>query len=129
RVPTNLGARAQSAMRESGRLAIALKEADIDEDLRHFERVLAPGPYVVISVEDNGGLLAHDAQMALFESFLPVKELPGDTGAILSRGYEAVRQWAGDISIESTQTGTRISIILPHRGLKPIAAVTGAEAS
>src|SRR5260221_7323178 len=34
----------------------------------HFERVLAPGPYVVISVEDSGGLLAHDAQMALFES-------------------------------------------------------------
>jgi PAS domain S-box-containing protein len=113
---TNLAARAQSAMRDSGRLSLGISETDIDEDLRHFERTLTPGRYVVISVEDTGGPLAHDAQMALFESFLPVKDLPGETGAILSRGYECVRQWGGDISVAATQTGTRVSIFLPHRG-------------
>ena len=124
---SSLAARAQSTLHEGGRLAIAIGESDISEDLRSVERVLAPGPYVVVTVEDNGGLLAHDAQMALFESFLPVKDLTGETGAILSRSYEYVQQWGGDISVAAMQSGTRISIFLPHAGRKPIAETPVAE--
>src|SRR5260370_587940 len=122
-----LAARAHSTMREGGKLTIAIGETDIEEDLRRFERVPAPGPYVVISVEDSGGPLAHDAQMALFESFRPVKDMPGETGAILSRSYEYVRHWGGDISVASTPSGTRFSIFLPHAGRKLILEAPAAE--
>src|SRR5260370_10061323 len=114
-------------MGEAGNVAIAIGEPDIEEDLRRFERVPAPGPYVVISVEDSGGPLAHDAQMALFESFRPVKDMPGETGAILSRSYEYVRHWGGDISVASTPSGTRFSIFLPHAGRKLILEAPAAE--
>src|ERR1051326_4396247 len=123
---TSLAERARAAMHESGReqgkLVITVGESQIDEDLRRVEPVLAPGMYAVISVEDNDGLLSHDAQMALFESFLPVKEFPGETGAILSRGYALVRQWGGDISVETSQGGSRISIFLPYAGRKEAVA-------
>jgi two-component system cell cycle sensor histidine kinase/response regulator CckA len=125
---SGLATRASEAMHASGTLTIAIGETDINENLQRFERVLAPGAYVAINVEDNDGLMTHDAQMALFESFLPVKELPGETGAILSRSYEFVRHWGGDIFVASTESGTRISILLPHAGRKPVVETPEAEA-
>jgi len=123
---TSLVARVRASMldggQETGKLAIAIGESRITEALHRDEQFLAPGNYAVISVEDTGGSLAHDAQMALFESFLPVKELPGEIGAVLSRSYTFVRQWGGDILVATAPAGTRISILLPYAGRKQAAA-------
>lgn len=123
----SLATRAGASLRDGGKLAITLGETHIDEDLRRAEEVLGPGKYAVISLEDNGGVLSHQAQMALFESFLPTRELPGETSAIISRGYTFVRQWGGDIAVSSTPAGTRISIFLPYAGHKEVVAAPQPE--
>jgi PAS domain S-box-containing protein len=121
---TALAVRAGATMHEGGKLVIHVGESEIKEDLRREELVIAPGIYAVISVEDNGGLVERTEQMTLFESFLPVHELPGETGAVISRGYTFVRQWGGDIFVEPVDVGTKISIFLPHAGrIEPPVAV------
>lgn len=125
---TGLASRAKVMMRESGKLTITIREKQVQEDLRRTENILAPGRYAVIEVEDSDGLLDHDAQMALFESFLPARDMPGETGAIISRGYTFVRQWGGDISVESTPAGTRIAILLPYAGRKDVTEAAPARA-
>lgn len=128
---TNLAMRARAAMKESGReggkLTISMGEVHIHEDLRSTDHVLAPGTYAVVTFEDQAGPLSHDAQMALFESILPAREMPVETGSILSRSYTFVRQWGGDISVESTASGSRVSIFLPYAGRKDATAVPAAE--
>jgi CheY-like chemotaxis protein len=99
-------------------LNVAAGEGDSREDGRGADRVLAPGHYAVITIEERDGALSQQAQMALFESVLPARDLPGETGAIVSRGYTFVRQWGGDISVFNTPEGTRISIYLPFAGRK-----------
>ncbi len=119
---TALALRAGAIM-EGGKLSIAAGETEIKEDLRRDERVIAPGTYAVISIQDTGGLVDRNEQTTLFESFLPVHELPGETGAIISRGYTFVRQWGGDIFVEPTAAGTKISVLLPYAGrIEPVVA-------
>ena len=119
---TGLATRAGASMRNGGKLTVAAGETEIVEELRRSERTLGPGRYATVTVEDTDGMLSHEAQMALFEGFLPARDA-AETSAIVSRGYTFVRQWGGDIAVASTPQGTRITVFLPFAGRKEIAPV------
>lgn len=105
--------------RGTGILTITANESRITENLRGIDEVLPPGAYVVITVESKGVRMRQEAQIPLFESFLLVKDLTGESGAALSCAYTLVRDWGGDIFLEDSKEGSRISIYLPradHKG-------------
>jgi len=104
------------------RVAISCDSAAITEAIEHG--VLTPGAYARIVVEDNGRGLPPARRAALFEAFL-VKEPglvkdPGKTeAAALAYAYNTVRQWDGDLAVESDPFhGTRFTVYL--RAAEPV---------
>lgn len=93
------------------RVAISSDTVAITEMIEHG--VLAPGLYARIIVEDDGKGLPPSKRAALFELF-PAKDPGTPEGVALSHAYSTVREWGGNIAVESDALqGTRFTIYLP----------------
>jgi PAS domain S-box-containing protein len=113
---TTLVDRARRNLSSGGRLTIECGPAEIDELLYGSDLVLRPGVYGVISVEDDGPTLEPQDRAAVFESFLPSGR-SFDLGPALSKAYNLVRQWGGDILVSSVwPRGKKFQIYLPRMG-------------
>jgi PAS domain S-box-containing protein len=97
-----------------GRIRIETSRYAITEDLRRPDAPLKPGFYGLITISGTGRPFEHEAKSSLFESVLPGKEPWDDSGSAVSRGYGTVRQWGGDIVVDSTAAdGPVIRVFLP----------------
>jgi two-component system, cell cycle sensor histidine kinase and response regulator CckA len=111
----NLAVNARDAMPRGGRLIIALTDTDISENRPPRLAAVQPGPYVRLSVTDNGVGMSHDVQAHLFEPFFTTKEAQGGTGLGLSTVYGIVRQCGGYITVETQPNkGTTFEILFPR---------------
>lgn len=87
---------------------------------------IAPGPFVMLAVSDNGEGMSADTKARAIEPFFTTKEPGRGTGLGLSQVYGFARQSGGQLEIDSVVgRGTTMRIFLP--GLPPEGRATGSK--
>jgi two-component system, cell cycle sensor histidine kinase and response regulator CckA len=90
--------------------------------LEYLPGTRAPGQYAMVRVRDDGRGLDAKRCAAQFETVIQAKK-QGVSQVALVRAYALVREWGGDISVESTLGGgTTFSVYLPFVAAAPAAA-------
>lgn len=115
----NLVINARDAMPEGGVLTIAARNAQGGgPPLRQLSDA-PPGPFVEVSVSDEGCGMAPDVLAHAFDPFYTTKPLGEGTGLGLSMIYGFARQAGGVATLESTEgAGTTVRLFLPrHEGV------------
>jgi CheY-like chemotaxis protein len=96
----NLSLNARDAMPAGGTLTIRTSNAEVGADDSR-SRELEPGPYVVLSVEDEGTGMTLDVVDRIFEPFFTTKDVGKGTGLGLSSSYGIIKQSGGHIEVTS----------------------------
>jgi len=103
------------------RINIALKRIETRARLHEKYQGLADGPWLELSVADNGCGIPESIRDQLFEPFFTTKEVGEGTGLGLSTVYGVVQSHQGAIQIDSKQhKGTTFRIYLPLHGDKSV---------
>lgn len=120
----NLALNARDAMPEGGALTIRTSNAEVGTDeVRNLD--LAPGSYVVLSVEDQGCGMEREISDRIFDPFFTTKGVGKGTGLGLSSTYGIVKQSGGHIEVVSEPgRGSTFRSYLPA---VPAAALTEEE--
>jgi PAS domain S-box-containing protein len=124
----NLTINARDAMPEGGtiRIATGLRELDASYAAMHPE--VMPGPYVMVSVSDDGTGMPPEVVAKAFDPFFTTKPIGQGTGLGLSMIYGFARQTHGHASIHSiVDEGTTVNIYLPCNAASTGALVTREE--
>ena len=109
----NLSLNARDSMPAGGRLTIRTRNAEVGADDPR-SRELEPGPYVVLSVEDEGTGMTLDVVDRIFEPFFTTKGVGKGTGLGLSSTHGIIKQSGGHIEVTSTPgEGSSFSSYLP----------------
>jgi two-component system, cell cycle sensor histidine kinase and response regulator CckA len=112
----NLSINAREAMMNGGRLDVSARNILIDENSR-FRPDIAPGPYVVISISDNGTGIHPEKLDRIFEPFFTTKEIGKGPGLGLSTTLGIVKGHSGFMDVESDlNKGSTFKIYLPAIG-------------
>lgn len=118
----NLTVNGRDAMPDGGTLTIATRNAEFDEQGCPPPPEVAPGPYVVLSVEDTGVGMSAETRAQLFEPFFSTKEGAG-AGLGLATVYGIAKQNGGGVSVHSEPgQGATFNIYLPRTSEAPVAA-------
>jgi PAS domain S-box-containing protein len=108
----NLAVNARDAMPLGGTLEVRSRRVDLVEGLAVGAPDLEPGPFVAISVSDNGAGMRPETLARVFEPFFTTK--PEGTGLGLATAYGVVRQSGGHIAAQSRLgQGTTFTVYLP----------------
>lgn len=112
----NLMVNARDAISGVGKVTIKTHQIVIDES--HCSRTITQGflsgPYVVLSISDNGCGIEKNTLNQIFEPFFTTKEVGKGTGLGLSTVYGIVKQNDGYIHVKSQPNiGTTFWIYLP----------------
>lgn len=103
------------------RLTLEAENALLDEDACRSAGVPRPGPYVRISVSDNGIGMPEEVRKRVFDPFFTTKDKGKGTGLGLATVYGIVKQHEGGVSVYSEPGfGTTFKVHLP-------AAATGSR--
>jgi PAS domain S-box-containing protein len=132
-VLANLAVNARDAMPQGGQLAIDVSAAEIGPGGPGQGADLPAGPYVALTVEDQGCGMSAEVMAHLFEPFFTTKEQGKGTGLGLSVVYGIVRQSGGDVRVESEPgRGATFRLFFPRveapEPAQPQAAGRGASA-
>jgi CheY-like chemotaxis protein len=120
----NLAANARDAMPMGGRLVVETRNAGPDDPAGGAESGAVPGPWVVLTVSDNGVGMDEETKAHAFEPFYTTKEVGKGTGLGLSTVYGIVAQSGGSVSVESAPgRGATFRICLPAPDGEPGPAV------
>lgn len=110
----NLCINARDAMPDGGRLIIETANRWLEEHAAH-QRELPAGPYVTLSVTDNGTGMSPSVAAKAFDPFFTTKPIGQGTGLGLSMIYGFARQSGGQVRIYSeVGLGTTICLYLPR---------------
>jgi len=100
------------AMEDVGRIMIAARNVDIDEEFAKGCPALKPGPYVSITFEDDGIGMDQETKDRIFEPFFTTHFTV--RGLDMAAAYGIIRNHDGWITVDSELgRGTRIVIYLP----------------
>lgn len=77
---------------------------------------LGPGPYVRVTVSDDGPGIPDDVRARIFEPFYTTKAVGKGTGLGLSQVYGFLKQSGGAIHVVTGDAGTRMEMYLPVAG-------------
>lgn len=123
----NLAVNARDAMPKGGRLTIAATNITLDKTQTSDMEDVAPGDYVVVTVNDTGTGMSPDVQKQVFEPFFTTKGVGEGSGLGLSMVYGFAKQSKGHIGIDSTiDVGTTVSLYMP-RSQSALSRDTGDE--
>src|SRR5438067_12240197 len=116
-------------MPNGGKITIQSSNVHLGDDLRRLYNYIQPGPYVMLSIEDNGHGMDKETQSRIFEPFFTTKEKGKGTGLGLSTVYGIIKQSGGYVLAQSeVGRGTTFSIYLP-RVEEPAESVSVTRAS
>jgi signal transduction histidine kinase len=120
----NLVLNAQDAMPTGGTIEIRAENVEVDELYRKVGGFDRTGPYVMVSVIDDGTGMTEDTMDRVFEPFFTTKADGHGTGLGLSMVRRFARQAGGQVLIDSQPgQGTILRIYLPR---SPESQVSGA---
>ncbi len=111
----NLIVNARDAMPTGGMITVQTANVRLEADSPEMSQAgLSPGPFVLLSVSDNGIGMDEATQARIFEPFFTTKETGRGTGLGLSTVYGIVRQTGGAISVASDRgRGASFRVYLP----------------
>jgi len=110
----NLCLNARDALRDRGRITISTANRVLTRDRHRRSTDLQPGPYVAISVSDNGTGIDKETLKHLFEPFFTTKAKGKGSGLGLSLVHGVVQQSGGVIAVKSELlVGSTFEILLP----------------
>jgi len=105
-------ANASEALEGEGHIRISTKEVGIDEEFVKHHPGLKPGPYVCLTVEDDGKGMNEETKSRVFEPFFTTKFQGRGLG--MAAVYGIVQNHGGWISVDSKlEKGTVIQVNLP----------------
>lgn len=105
----NLVINARDALPEGGTIRVMTYAAHAKGDSR-----LADGPYLALSVKDDGVGIEHSVIDKVFDPFFTTKPIGQGTGLGLSTIYGFARQSGGDVVIRSVAGhGTEVTLMFP----------------
>jgi len=111
----NLVVNAKDAMPNGGKICIRTTSVTLDASYRPENTFIKHGPYVMISVSDNGEGMDHETQARIFEPFFTTKEKGKGTGLGLSTVYGIIKQSGGYVFVQSELgRGTVFTIYFPR---------------
>lgn len=110
----NLVVNARDAMPTGGRIHIKLHTTRINPRDENDQAELGDGPYLILTVSDNGCGMPPKVVARLFEPFFTTKDLGKGTGMGLAVAYGIVRQHGGTIRVYSeVGSGSVFKVMLP----------------
>ena len=111
----NLVLNGQAAMPNGGTLTLACRRAVLEPcDCESLYGQIAPGPSVILSVEDTGTGMSREVREHMFDPFFTTKAAGEGTGLGLSAVHGTMRGHHGAIAVHSqVGVGTRIELLLP----------------
>jgi PAS domain S-box-containing protein len=111
----NLVVNAKDAMPSGGKISIRTDGVNLDDSYRPENTFIKNGPYVMISVSDNGQGMDRETQARIFEPFFTTKEKNKGTGLGLSTVYGIIKQSGGYVFVQSELgRGTIFTIYFPR---------------
>jgi len=121
----NVAVNAKDAMPDGGELVFTLGHDEVDQEGVFGAGTMRPGPYVVLSVRDNGSGMGEETLRHAFEPFFTTKTVRAGTGLGLSTAYGILRNHGGELVVASTRgIGTTVTIYLPLGDVSALQART-----
>jgi two-component system, cell cycle sensor histidine kinase and response regulator CckA len=110
----NLCLNARDAMPNGGKLSVQIENQTVDETFASMNPEARPGPYVVMTVADNGTGIPREIREKMFDPFFTTKEPGKSAGLGLSSTLAIINNHNGFILCESELgKGTAFKIFVP----------------
>ena len=126
----NLATNAAHAMKQGGRMEIALEPFYAKDHWVRAHPEMREGLYIVLRVQDTGHGMSPEVRSRAMEPFFTTKETGAGSGLGLAMVHGIMREHEGLVELESEPgVGTTVRCLFPAIAEGPVAAVPEAEST